>query len=81
MALKAACNIGIFSGLKTPNGGPSISHLLYADDALLIREWSKSNIKSLAKILGCFHVSLRLKVNFHRPKVFGVRASVNEINN
>lgn len=41
-------------------------------------EWSKSNIKNLARILRCFHISLGLKVNFSKSKVFGIGVSLEE---
>ena len=51
IAMKTACQKGIFQGLQIPNNGPMISHLLYADDALFIGEWTQRNIKNLARIL------------------------------
>lgn len=74
-ALKSAVDKGIFKGIKILGVGPCISHLFYVDDALFIGEWSKANLKNLARILKCFHVSSGLKVNFHKSKVFGIGAS------
>lgn len=48
VALKITCIKGIFKGVQLPNNGPVISHLLYADDALFLGEWSKRNIQNLA---------------------------------
>ncbi|CAI9275321.1 unnamed protein product [Lactuca saligna] len=70
--MRAACERGVFQGLQIPNGGPVILHLLYADDALFLGEWSEHNIKNLARILHCFHVSSGLRVNFNKSRVFGV---------
>lgn len=58
-----------------------ISHLFYADDALFVGEWSRSNLKNLARILKYFHVSSGLKVNFYKSKVFGIEASERETAN
>lgn len=80
VALKLTCNQGIFKGIKIPNGGPLISHLFYADDAVFIDEWSKSNITNLGRILKCFHASFGLKVNFNKSRVFGIGASSSETN-
>ena len=41
-------------------------------------DWTKNNIKNLARILRCFHIASGLKVNSNKSKVFGVRASVQE---
>lgn len=81
VALKAAIEKGIFKGIKIPENGPLISHLFYADDALFIGEWSRSNLKNLARILRCFHASSGLKVNFFKFKVFGIGASNVETSN
>lgn len=78
-AMWAACQTGLFQGLALPNGGPTISHLLYADDALFVGEWSKRNIKNLARVLHCFHASSGLKVNFDKSKVFGIGADMHEV--
>ncbi|KAL4592366.1 hypothetical protein LXL04_005358 [Taraxacum kok-saghyz] len=81
IAMHTACSKGIFHGLQLPNNGPMISHLLYADDALFIGEWSQSNIENLAKILRCFHVSSGLKVSFNKSRVFGIGSSMAESTN
>nr|KAJ0221768.1 hypothetical protein LSAT_V11C200085810 [Lactuca sativa] len=54
------------------------SSVLHTDDALFVGEWSKSNLKNLARILRCFHAASELKVSFHKSRVFRIDASVNE---
>ncbi|KAL7607598.1 hypothetical protein Lser_V15G19622 [Lactuca serriola] len=78
VALKTACNKGMFSGVQIPRNSLNISHLLYTDDALFIGEWSRTNLKNLARILRCFHISSGPKFNFHKSKVFGIRTSMTE---
>lgn len=70
--MKSTCQNDIFHGVKISNGGPSISHLFYADDALFLGNWSSSNFSNLTRILKCYHASSGLKVNFQKPKVYGV---------
>lgn len=56
-AMKVACEIGVFKGLVLPHGVATISHILYADDALFVGEWSKRNIKKPCKdseLFPCF---------------------------
>lgn len=65
---------GIFKGVEISGNGPSIPHLFYADDVLVFGEWSRNNLKNLARILKCFHVSSGLKVIFHRSKVYAIGA-------
>lgn len=78
VALKTACDKGLFKGVPIPSNGSIVSHLLYADDALFLGEWSRSNLKNLARILRCFHISSGLKVNYHKSKVFGIGVSASE---
>ncbi|XP_021971697.1 uncharacterized protein LOC110866858 [Helianthus annuus] len=63
---------GLFKGCKLPNNGPTISHLLYADDVLFVGEWPDSNIHNLARILRCFNLASGLKVNFNKSQLFGI---------
>lgn len=51
VAMKSTASKGIFDGIHIPNSDSSLSHLLYADDALFLGEWSKRNIANLARIL------------------------------
>ena len=74
VTMRATCQAGVFQGIQLPHRGLLISHLLYTYDALFVGEWSKHNIKNLARILRCFHVASRLKVDFNKSKVFGVGA-------
>lgn len=62
-----------------PNGGPIVSHLLYADDALVMGDWSVSNVQNLGRILNCFFMSSGLKVNFQKSNTFGVGVDVQEV--
>lgn len=78
--MKLACKKGCFIGIKIdPNGDTVISHLFNADDALFIGEWNKGNIKNMALILRCFHVTSGLKVNFHKSRVFGIVVDVRKV--
>ncbi|KAJ0520505.1 putative RNA-directed DNA polymerase [Helianthus annuus] len=79
IATESAVQLGIFKGVTTPGEGPRVSHLLYADDALFVGEWSEDNFHNLARLLRCFHLSSGLKVNFSKSKVFGVGVGNEEI--
>ncbi|GJS95185.1 RNA-directed DNA polymerase, eukaryota, partial [Tanacetum coccineum] len=61
----------IFKGIRL-NNSLSISHLFYADDALIIREWSNDNLRSLTNVLHCFYLASGLRINFHKSQVLGV---------
>lgn len=49
VALKSVATEGFFHGVNLPNNGPVLSHVLYADDALLMGSWSTSNALNLVR--------------------------------
>ena len=55
IALKVAADKGFFKRIRLPNGGPTLTSLHFADDALLLGEWDNGNIRNILKILKCFH--------------------------
>lgn len=55
--------MGIFYGLVLLNEGPTINHLLLADDILFLGQWSISNVENIARLMRCFYLILGLKMN------------------
>ncbi|GJW92737.1 putative RNA-directed DNA polymerase, eukaryota, reverse transcriptase zinc-binding domain protein [Tanacetum coccineum] len=70
----------IFKGVKVGNDNVEISHVQFADDALILGEWSHENAKNLCRLLRCFHLAFGLKVNFSKRKIFRVGATVGNTN-
>ncbi|XP_023768340.1 uncharacterized protein LOC111916920 [Lactuca sativa] len=77
--MKDACDKGLFHGINIPKSNTCLSHLFYADDAMFVGEWTRGNLKNLARIIRCFHVSSGLKVNLSKSKVFGIGVSDREL--
>ncbi|KAK1440002.1 hypothetical protein QVD17_05827 [Tagetes erecta] len=48
IALNSAGKEGLVTGIRLPNNGPVVSQVLFADDALLMGEWSLSNCINLS---------------------------------
>nr|GEZ42385.1 RNA-directed DNA polymerase, eukaryota, reverse transcriptase zinc-binding domain protein [Tanacetum cinerariifolium] len=80
VAILEATNHNIFHGIKVEKDKLHISHLQYADDALILGEWSLTNAKNLSRILTCFHLASGLKVNFNKSKLYGIGVSNLELN-
>ncbi|GJZ49710.1 putative RNA-directed DNA polymerase, eukaryota, reverse transcriptase zinc-binding domain protein [Tanacetum coccineum] len=80
VSLQEAKSKGIFEGVNIGSDNVSISHLQFADDALIIGKWSFENAKNLCRILRCFHLAFGLKVNFSKSKLFGVGTTRVETN-
>ncbi|KAF5812274.1 putative RNA-directed DNA polymerase [Helianthus annuus] len=74
-----AKSAGDVVGIKTPMNGPVISHLFYADDAIILGEWSKDNIENVVRILRIFHLCSGLKINLAKSNLFGVGIDTGEL--
>ncbi|KAK9062631.1 hypothetical protein SSX86_019819 [Deinandra increscens subsp. villosa] len=71
--------LGIFNGIQLPSGGPKLTHLFYADDAMIMGEWSLANVLNLSRILRCFYFVSGLKVNFHKSALYGINVGQDEV--
>ncbi|GJW72625.1 putative RNA-directed DNA polymerase [Tanacetum coccineum] len=80
VALFEVTSNNIFHGIKVGKDKVHISHLQFADDALIMGEWSFTNAKNLSRILTCFQLAYGLKVNFNKSKLYGVGVSNSELN-
>nr|GEW55297.1 RNA-directed DNA polymerase, eukaryota [Tanacetum cinerariifolium] len=78
-SLFLATSDGLFKGIQI-QGLMAISHLFYADDAVFIGEWSDSNLDNIVKILKCFFLASRLKINIQKSQVFNVGVPRNIVN-
>ncbi|KAJ0892121.1 putative RNA-directed DNA polymerase [Helianthus annuus] len=77
--INQACDIGAFQGVKFSNDGPSLSHLLYADDAMLMGDWSVINFNNMRRILRIFYLCSGLKINLHKSVLYGVGVEEEEV--
>ena len=75
-----ARNKSIFLGAEVGKDKVPISHLQFADDALIVGHWSLPNARNLSRILTCFHLASGLKINFNKSKLFGIGVSSSEVN-
>ncbi|XP_022003735.1 uncharacterized protein LOC110901200 [Helianthus annuus] len=74
-----AGDLGIINGVKLPFDDPSISHLFYSDDAIILGEWDRDVIHNVVRILKCFHVCSGLQINFGKCNIFGLGVNLDEI--
>jgi hypothetical protein len=77
--LNKAVASGDFKGTKISIDGPTISHLIYADDVMIIGEWSKENIIIINRLLRIFNLISGLKINIGKCKLFGIGIESNEV--
>ncbi|XP_022041410.1 uncharacterized mitochondrial protein AtMg01250-like [Helianthus annuus] len=74
---KKAIAEGVFKGFEAPNGGPYVTCLLFADDSLIIGEWSDANADNMLRLLKCFNIISGLNINYQKSSLIGV--GVNEV--
>ncbi|GJR03349.1 RNA-directed DNA polymerase, eukaryota [Tanacetum coccineum] len=78
LSFNRVVDAGIFKGIRL-NNSLSISHLFYADDALIIGEWSNDNLRSLTNVLHCFYLASGLRINFHKSQLLGVGVHTSDV--
>lgn len=78
--MEKAKNIGELKGIKLADE-VDISHLFYADDALIMGEWSVDNLQCTARILRIFYLCSGLRINIHKSNLFGVGTEDIEVDN
>ncbi|KAM0061513.1 putative RNA-directed DNA polymerase [Helianthus debilis subsp. tardiflorus] len=74
-----AVGAGIFKGISLPNGGSCVSHLFYADDAIILGEWSEENVLAVIRILRVFYICSGLKMNVNKSNFYGVGVDASDL--
>ncbi|XP_071700683.1 uncharacterized protein [Rutidosis leptorrhynchoides] len=59
-------------GIKVRESNLRMSHFLYADDVIIMSEWSGQELDYIINILEVFHLVSGLKVNVSKSLIFGV---------
>ncbi|GJY65325.1 RNA-directed DNA polymerase, eukaryota [Tanacetum coccineum] len=72
-------NAGLFKGIRIDNS-LTLSHLFYADDAVFIGKWDKSNLITIVNMLKCFFLASGLKINIYKSKLMGIGVSHEDVN-
>ncbi|GJW27663.1 RNA-directed DNA polymerase, eukaryota [Tanacetum coccineum] len=79
LSFSRVIDAGLFKGIKIDHN-TQISHLLYADDAIFIGEWSDNNIKFILHVLHCFSLASGLKINLKKSNLLGFGVSREMVN-
>lgn len=77
--IRIATREGLIKGVKANRRGPTISHLLVADDCILFREVTKDRIRILKEILKKYEISSGQCVNFNKSSIFLVQIRQKQI--
>jgi hypothetical protein len=60
---------GSLEGIKVCNDAPSINHLLFADDSLVLMKATRASARTLQKVLHLYEVCLGQTINFEKSSV------------
>ncbi|GJU06927.1 RNA-directed DNA polymerase, eukaryota [Tanacetum coccineum] len=74
-----AINAGLYCGARLHY--LHVSHLPFADDVLLLGEWSSMSIFNVVNLLNCFYKVLGLKHNLHKSNLYGVGLDLTKVSN
>ncbi|KAI3704850.1 hypothetical protein L1987_75079 [Smallanthus sonchifolius] len=77
--VRKASRSGVLRGIMLPNNGPILTHLLYADDCVLLGEWSGINIKNMALLLCCFYIVSGMQINMGKSSLIGIGVSSRQV--
>nr|GEV30531.1 RNA-directed DNA polymerase, eukaryota [Tanacetum cinerariifolium] len=71
ISFQRVVDVGLFKGIEL---APSLnlSYMFYADDAILMGQWSESNIDIIVKVLDCFNRAFGLRINMTKSKLLGI---------
>ncbi|GKC38111.1 hypothetical protein Tco_1050495, partial [Tanacetum coccineum] len=71
ISFQRVVDAGMFKGIAL---GPSLqlSHMIYADDAVFVGQWSDTNIDTIVHVLDCFHCASRMRINMNKIKHMGI---------
>lgn len=68
--MAAVVDMGIFQGIQLSRGGPTISHMLFADDSLFFLLANVQNCQNFVQILDIYCVASRQVVNYDKSSLF-----------
>ncbi|GKB64193.1 RNA-directed DNA polymerase, eukaryota [Tanacetum coccineum] len=61
-------------------GDVCLSHLIYADDVIVLGEWSQFNLVNILDIFNFFYLASGLQISVTKSKLYGIGATETELN-
>nr|GEX52281.1 putative ribonuclease H protein At1g65750 family [Tanacetum cinerariifolium] len=78
IAMEDAIEAKKFSGIHI--GDICLSHLIYADDVIVLGEWSHSNLVNILDIFNCFYLASGLQISVMKSKLYGIGVTEADLN-
>ncbi|GJX40419.1 RNA-directed DNA polymerase, eukaryota, reverse transcriptase zinc-binding domain protein, partial [Tanacetum coccineum] len=79
VGISEAYRAGVFQGVSIGSSDIRISHLLYADDAILLCDWGVQNARQIIRMLRVFQLASGLKINLNKSKLIGIGVGLIEV--
>ncbi|KAK1303332.1 hypothetical protein QJS10_CPB11g00819 [Acorus calamus] len=77
--LKMAESEGWIKGLATSRGGPSITHVQYTDDTVILCAAEEESIKGVKLVCKCFELLSGLQINYCKSELLGIHLEAGEL--
>ncbi|XP_071694704.1 uncharacterized mitochondrial protein AtMg01250-like [Rutidosis leptorrhynchoides] len=77
--IKKAVELNVIKGVNVGVDNINISHLFYADDALIVSEWDRDEMDNIKRIFNIFFLASGLKINISKSNVYGINVSDQEM--
>lgn len=77
--MRVATKEGLLKGVKASRNGPLISHLLFADDCILLGEATRRGAQVFKNTLHEYRICSRQCVNFDKSTVFSIKTQGRKI--
>lgn len=68
--LRKAADANLITGMKVSRGGPSITHLFFADDSLIFCKANSQQASELMRILKCYESASSQLINLDKSSIF-----------
>lgn len=66
------CECLPFNSVYLSNNDLTLFHLNCVNDVLFMADWSDLNFINQNRLLQCFFIAFRLKLNLHKSKIYGL---------
>ncbi|GKB58453.1 putative RNA-directed DNA polymerase, eukaryota, reverse transcriptase zinc-binding domain protein [Tanacetum coccineum] len=79
VAMKEALQSRLIKGVSVGNSNFKLSHLFYADDVVMVLDWSTNDMHNIIRVLNVFYLASGLKNNINKSNVYSVRVFTKEV--